>query len=144
MATVLSGTIEDRVRSSAGRERSLGRSSSNNCSWCGSGLSSKPARRKVARTDEPHDHRRRHLLGDPAVDGVPDVLSDHDPDALPDRPGRPSAGVSTSVLEPVARRLPEDRGAAQWRLAVLNAENQKPGSGCSGPRWPPDRESGGT
>ena len=79
---------------------------------------------------------------DAVADGVPDLLRGGDRDALPGRPGWPSAGVSVAVVEPVAGRLPAAGGAAPRLLAVLRAANPKPGSGCPGPCWPSSRRRG--
>ena len=57
---------------------------------------------------------------DAVADGVRDVLCGDDPDAVPDRPGRPSAGVSVAVVEPVAGGVPAAGGAAEWLLVVLS------------------------
>src|SRR5260370_29145110 len=67
------------------------------------------------------------------ADGIPDVLRGADQHALPDRPSRATAGVSVSVVEPVAGCVPETGGAASWLLAVLKPGTTKPGSGCPGP-----------
>ena len=83
-------------------------------------------------------HAREH--SDPeanaVADGVQDVPCGDDRDSLPDRPQRPSSGVSLAVLESVAGCLPAAGGAAEWLLAVLSPANLKPGSGCPGPCRP--------
>src|SRR5271167_796278 len=76
------------------------------------------------------------------ADGVWDVLCGDDRDALPDRPQRPSPGVSLAVLESVAGCLPAAGGAAQWLLAVLSRAKLKPGSGCPGPCRTSKRQRG--
>ena len=70
---------------------------------------------------------------DAVADGVRDVLRGDDRDALPDRAGRPSVGLSVAVLEPVAGRVPAAGGAAARLLAVLRTGDLKSGSGCPGP-----------
>src|SRR6516165_3591787 len=106
------------------------------------GLESEGLGRALGTHDAPACPEASGRKADPVADGVSDVLRGPDRDALPDRPGQPSLGVSPFVLEPMAGSLPEARGAASWRLAVLSLANSKPGSGRPGPYGPSNDESG--
>ena len=70
---------------------------------------------------------------DAVADGVRDVLRGGDPDAVPDRAGRPADRLPVAVLEPVARGVPAAGGAAAGLLAVLSGGLLKSGSGCPDP-----------
>ena len=61
-----------------------------------------------------------------------DVLRGDDPDAVPDRAGRPADRVPAAVVEPVAGRVPAAGGAAARLLAVLSG--RRPEAGVRMPR----------